>query len=71
MSQVLNIMCIFMHLCDNIQYLLSVTYIITCIGFVFGLGDYPLSVWLFNPSIYIFFPQVLTLLVAAVLYSII
>ena len=30
----------------------------TCTGFVFGLGDYPLSVWLLNPSIYIFSPGV-------------
>jgi len=44
MSQVLNIVYIFIHLCDKWQYLLSVTYIMTCTGFVFGFGDYPLSV---------------------------
>jgi len=45
MIQVLNIMYIFMHLCDDLQYWLSVSYIMTRTGFVFGLGDYPLSVW--------------------------
>ena len=58
MSQVLNIMYIFMHLCDKSQYLQSVTYIMTCTGFVFGFGDYPLSVGLLNLSIYIFSPGV-------------
>jgi len=37
MSQVLNIMYIFIHLRGNMQYLLSVTYVIVCTGFVFGL----------------------------------
>jgi len=54
MSQVLNTMYIFIHLCEKCQYLLSVTYIMACTGFVFGFEDYPLSVWLLNPSIYIF-----------------
>ena len=45
MSQVLNIMYIFMHLCDKWQYMLSATYIMTCTGFVFRVGDYPLSSW--------------------------
>ena len=35
MIQVLNIMYIFIHLCDDLQYLLSVTYIMTCADFVF------------------------------------
>ena len=29
-----------------------------CTGFVFRFGDYPLSMWLLNPSIYIFSPGV-------------
>ena len=35
MIQVLNIMYIFIHLCDDLQYLLVVTYIMICNGFVF------------------------------------
>jgi len=58
MIQVLNIMCIFIHLYDELQYLLSVTYVMTCNGFVFGFGDYPLSAWQLNPSIYIFPPGI-------------
>ena len=57
MSQMLNNMYIIIRSCDDLQYLLSVTYIMTCTGFVFGFGDYPLSVWLLNPSIYIFSPN--------------
>jgi len=45
MSQVLNNMYIIIHSCDDLQYLLSVIYIMTCTGFVFELGDYPLSAW--------------------------
>jgi len=45
MIQVLNIMYIFIHLCNDLQYLLAVTYITMCNGYVFGLGAYPLSVW--------------------------
>ena len=45
MMQVLNIMYIFIQLCDDLQYLLAVTYNTMCNGFVFGLGDYPLSTW--------------------------
>jgi len=56
-SQVLNIVYIFIHLCDKWQYPLCVTYIMTCIGFIFGFEDYPLSMWLLNPSIYIFCPR--------------
>jgi len=51
MSQALNIIYIYIyihththtHLCDDLQYLLSVTYSMTCNGFVFELGDYSLS----------------------------
>jgi len=39
MSQVLNII----YIDTLLQYFLSVIYIITYKGFVFGLGDYPLS----------------------------
>ena len=35
------------------QYLLSVT----VHWFCFGVGDYPRSVWLLNPTIYSFFPK--------------
>ena len=49
---------IFIHSCDDLQYLLSVTCIMTCNSLVFGLGDYPLSAWLLNLSIYLFFSQV-------------
>ena len=45
MIQVLNIMYIFIYLFDDLQYLLSVTCIITFNVFIFGFGDYPLSVW--------------------------
>ena len=44
MIQVLNIMYTFIHLCDDLQYLLAVAYITICNGFVFRLGDSPLSV---------------------------
>ena len=38
--------CVYFYtLCDNLQYLESVTYIMMCNGFVFGLGDYPMSLW--------------------------
>jgi len=37
MSQVLNIMYIFIHLCDKWQYMLSATYIMKCTAFVFEL----------------------------------
>ena len=43
MSQVLNNMYIIIHSYDDLQYLLSVIYIMTCTGFVSGLGDYPLT----------------------------
>ena len=33
------------NLYNDLQYLLAVTYITMCNGFVFGLGDYPLSMW--------------------------
>jgi len=59
MIQVLNIMYRFIHVCDGLQYLLAGTYITMCNGFSFGFGDYPLSVWQLNPSIYTFFSQVL------------
>jgi len=35
--KVLNMMYIFIHLCDKWQYLLYATYNMMCIGFVFGL----------------------------------
>ena len=34
----------FIHLREICQYLLYVTYIIMCNGFVFGVADYPLNV---------------------------
>jgi len=45
MIQVLSIMYKFIHSGDDLEYLLSVIYIMTCTDFVFGLGDYSLSVW--------------------------
>ena len=62
MTQVCIYILLFIYICDdmNICYLLL---IIRC-WFCFWVGDYPLSVWLLNPSIYSFFPQVWLLLVA-------
>jgi len=37
MIQVLNIMYMFIHLSDDLQYLLVVTYIMMCNGFVLDL----------------------------------
>ena len=71
MSQMLNNMYIIIHSCDDLQYQLAVIYIMTCTDFVFGLGDYPLRVWLLNPSIYIFFPKCERYWWPAVLYSLI
>jgi len=51
MIQLLNIMYIFIDLSDDLQYLLAITYITMCDDSVFGLGDYPLSMWQLNPSI--------------------
>ena len=71
MNQVSNIMYMFTHLCDKLQYLISVTYFIMCNGFASELGDYPLSVWLLNPSIYIFSPRCERYWWTAVLFSIV
>ena len=56
MNQVLNIVCIFIHLCDigNIYYLLLILYAALVL---FWVEDYPLSVWLLNPFIYSFFSR--------------
>ena len=43
MSQMLYNMYISIHSCDDLQYLISVIYIMKCTGFVFGFGDYSLS----------------------------
>ena len=53
MSQAVNIMYILIHSCDicNIYYLLLM---LCCALVLFWVGDYPLSVWLLNTSIYIF-----------------
>ena len=45
MNQVLRIICLLIHLGDDLQYLLAATYIMTCNGFAFGFGDYPLTAW--------------------------
>jgi len=37
LNQVVNIMYIFIHPCDILPHLLSVTYVILCTGFVLGL----------------------------------
>jgi len=38
------------------KYLLPVIYLMMCNGFVFGVVDYPLSMWYLIPSIYFLFP---------------
>jgi len=49
-------MYILIHSCDicKIYYLLLMLYYALVL---FWVGDYPLSMWLFNPSIYIFSPR--------------
>jgi len=52
-----NIMYILIHPCD----ICNICYLFLCYTvhwFCFWVGDYPLSVWLLNPSIYIFSPYV-------------
>jgi len=51
MSQVLNIMSVFVHLCDKLQYLLPVTYIMTCTGFVFRFGVTTLTLTRLGPLV--------------------
>jgi len=55
MSQAVNIMYIFIHSCDNaISVICNLCY--TVHWFCLGVGDYPLSVGLLNPSVYFLFP---------------